>query len=502
MQNSILQYLEDSSKKYKDKIAIRDESEEVTYENLKEFSMRIGSSISYEILNEPVAVIMKKSAACVVTFFGIAYSGNYYVPMDCEMPLERIQKILEVLKPKIICTDNSNYEKIKSLSFDGKILLYEKAILSDIDERRLKSFENIDCNPLYIMFTSGSTGTPKGVVVSHRSVIDYTEWACETFNIRESDVIGNQAPFFFDNSIFDIYCGIRCGCTIDIIPKLLFTFPLKLIEYMNKRKISIILWVPSVLCIVADLKTFERVIPMYLNKVLFCGEAMPNKQLNIWRNAKPGTLFANLYGPTEITDVCTYYIVNRKFEDYEPLPIGRPCKNTEVLVLNEKEERVKGGEIGELCVKGTSLALGYYNNLEETKKAFIQNPLNNNYPELIYKTGDLVKYNELGELIFVCRKDYQIKHMGYRIELGDIEINALLIKEINTCVCLYDNEKKKIVMVYSGKELQKNYIKEELLKRIAAYMIPNRIIYTEKFEYNKNFKISRKKMHEIYVANR
>lgn len=339
MQNSILQYLEDSSKKYKDKIAIRDESEEVTYENLKEFSMRIGSSISYEILNQPVAVIMKKSAACVVTFLGVAYSGNYYVPMDCEMPLERIQKILEVLNPKIICTDNSNYEKIKSLSFDGKILLYEEAILSDIDERRLKSFENIDCNPLYIMFTSGSTGTPKGVVVSHRSVIDYTEWACETFNIRESDVIGNQAPFFFDNSIFDICCGIRCGCTIDIIPKLLFTFPLKLIEYMNKRKISIIFWVPSVLCIVADLKTFERVIPMYLNKVLFCGEVMPNKQLNIWRNAKPDTLFANLYGPTEITDVCTYYIVNREFEDYEPLPIGRPCKNTEVLVLNEKEER-------------------------------------------------------------------------------------------------------------------------------------------------------------------
>ena len=148
---------------------------------------------------------------------------------------------------------------------------------------------------------------------------------------------------------------------------------------------------------------------------------MPNKQLNIWRKALPEALYANLYGPTEITDACTFFIVDRPMEDNEPLPIGIPCRNTDILVLNDKNELVIGEEKGELCVRGSSLALGYYNNPEKTASSFVQNPLNSHYPELIYRTGDIVKYNENRELIYLCRKDFQIKHMGHRIEIGEIE---------------------------------------------------------------------------------
>ena len=284
---------------------------------------------------------------------------------------------------------------------------------------------------------------------------------------------------------------------MEIIPKNLFAQPVRLLNYLVDKKINTIFWVPSELVLVANLHALKKVdLTHSLKRILFAGEVMPTKQLNEWIKYLPQAMYANLYGPTEITVDCSFYIVDRVFEDNEPIPIGNPIKNSDVFVLNEKNELVSGSEVGELCVRGTSLSLGYYNNLEKTQEVFVQNPLNSMYHELIYRTGDLVRYNEYGELVYVSRKDYQIKHMGHRIELGEIENVVAGMQGINSCCCVYDEKKKKIVLVYEGKQ-EKEKIISLLNSLLPDYMIPGKILSIDSMPLNANGKIDRKMIKEI-----
>jgi acyl-coenzyme A synthetase/AMP-(fatty) acid ligase len=200
-----------------------------------------------------------------------------------------------------------------------------------------------------------------------------------------------------------------------------------------------------------------------------------------------------LYGPIEITLDCTYFIVNREIPDDEPLPIGIPYKNTDVLILNENNEYVKFGEEGELCVRGTSLAMGYYNDKEKTELAFVQNPLNKSYPELIYKTGDIVSINTFGEIEFKGRKDSLIKHSGYRIELGEIEhvlVNKL--KLVNNACAVYDFQKKEIILFYEAEiEVLTAEFRKALVLIIPKYMIPSKFEMFKELPRNTNGKIDR-----------
>ena len=415
------------------------------------------------------------------------------------MPASRVNKILEVLQPSLVITTAELSEAFRQYAYEGEYLLFEEVSCAAVDEEAVEAARcrGIDTDLLYVLFTSGSTGVPKGVTINHRAVIDYIDWVTETFEITEKDSFGNQAPFYFDNSILDIYSTIKSGATTYIIPKNLFAQPVPLLEYLQEKKINTIFWVPSALIVVAKLKAFRNVdLSGTLQRVLFCGEVMPNKQLNTWRKFLPDVLYANLYGPTEITDACTYYIVDREFADEEPLPIGRPMANTDILVLNDKNEPVTGDEIGELCVRGTSLSMGYYNNPQKTKEAFVPNPLNPYVPETIYRTGDLVKYNEYGEIIYLSRKDFQIKHMGHRIELGEIETAVSSLEEIALCCCLYDEKRQKIVLFIEA-QLDKAYINERISGLVPEYMLPGKVIALPKMPINANGKIDRVKLKEL-----
>jgi len=374
--------------------------------------------------------------------------------------------------------------------------------LEDIDFRQNNKDSSmylnriIDTDLAYVFFTSGSTGVPKGVAITQRSIIDYIDWAAEEFSIDENVKIANQAPFYFDNSILDIYLCMSCGATLYIPPEMYYAFQAKLLAYLEEKKITFIFWVPSALVGSANSGLLERFDLSAIKKVLFCGEVMPNRHLNIWRRVLPEAEFANLYGPTEITDVCSFFRVNREFADDDPLPIGKACRNTEIMLLDDENCLItEPDKKGELCVRGTSLSVGYYANEEKTSVAFVQNPLNPYYEEKIYRTGDLAHYNEFGEIMFDGRKDFQIKHMGYRIELGEIETAILSMEEIDNACCLYDEEHKRIVSVFQSKQgIDGLAIRKRLMSILPKYMIPSEYFAVEKMPLNDNGKINRKQL--------
>ena len=500
MQNNVLDYLNEIVKIKPEKLAFSNGTEGLTFSEVYKQSRSIGTFLHQKgIYRKPVVIFMNKSPKEVTAFFGVITAGCFYVPIDEEMPASRIALILEnVQSPMIIC-DEHTIEAAKQFDFSGELVLYDDICEAEIDDTALKVVYDkaIDTDCIYIVFTSGSTGVPKGVAACHRSVLDYIEQLSETLEFNENTVFGNQTPLYFDACLKELYPTLKFGATTYLIPRSLFMMPIKLVEYLNEHKINTVCWVVSALTMISAFGTFKTVVPEYLHTVAFGSEVFPIKQFRIWKSVLPNASFTNLYGPTEGTGMCCFYKVNREFELDEAIPIGRPFKNTEIILLNDKNERAGEGETGEICIRGTSVTLGYYNDFKRTGDVFVQNPLNTAYPELIYRTGDLGKYNSYGELVFVSRKDYQIKHMGHRIELGEIEAGVNRLEGVHLSGCIYDSEKGKIVLSYMGSMEEKELV--ALLKeKLPRYMIPNKVIRLENMPLTANGKIDRVTLKKMY----
>ena len=495
---NVLEYLEESEKRFPNKCAVIDDKGKCTYKELLNCSQKIGSFLISKVEpKQPVDCFMDKSILCLESFFGIVYASGFYTLLDPDFPKERIQQILNTLKPSIILTTHAYDKCISKLGKKYKYV-YADEIDCDINtELLLERRKNAsDINPLYCNFTSGSTGTPKGVLVSHRSVIDFINVFTKTFEMTEDDIFGNQAPFDFDVSVKDIYSSIKVGGTLVIIPKAYFISPVKVIDMLENNKVTTMIWAVSALCMLIRLHGFSYKVPQYIKRIMFSGEVMPIKQFNKLSKIYPNIQFVNLYGPTEITCNCTYQILKNEYDENEKIPIGIPFDNEDVFLLNDKDKLAKDGEVGEICVSGTALALGYFNNREVTNKSFVQNPLNKNYLEVIYRTGDLARKVD-GILYFEGRKDFQIKHMGHRIELEEIEAKVNKIQEVEHACCIYDQDKNKIVMFYKG-NIDKVDIIEALKKEIPEYMIPNVFMNVDNMPLNKNGKTDRKALMAMY----
>lgn len=515
--HNILELLERSAERFPDRPAFGDPEKDISFRELVRKARAAGELLAADVPSEsPVAFYLEKSVDAVTAMFGAVYAGGFYSFIDVRQPAARAQKVIDVLEPAVLITDEENAEKAEELSFGGRRILLKDLLeqagrtLSGQKEplpplspvlARIRSTMT-DTAPLYVNFTSGSTGTPKGVAVCHRSVIEFIAHFAPLFQVTEEDIFGNQAPFDFDVSVKDIYSGLYTGAKVQIIPREYFSNPTQLMDYLCEKKTTILIWAVSAMCFVSIMNALDYRIPETVRAVGFSGEVMPIKQLNVWKKYLPGAMYVNLYGPTEITCNCTYYVLDpgKEYGLEEVIPAGTAFENEKVFLLDEENQEVDPSDLsgeGEICVGGTCVALGYYRDPERTAAAFVQNPLNDRYPERIYRTGDIGRYDADGNLVYVSRKDFQIKHLGHRIELGEVEADTMARDGVSRACCIYDAKKKRLILFYTG-ERDKKDLEKELKEILPPFMVPNKTIRLEEMPLNKNGKIDRHALEAIY----
>ena len=493
---NVLEWLERSVGRYPDKTAVADPETSLSFSELHNAARSFGSWLAAR--TEPrraVAFYLEKSAYALAAMLGSVYAGCSYTVIDVRQPAGRVANICESLDPCFLVTDADHETELKEklLHCPWTVVRMEDALSCEVDEDALEKVraQSSPDDTLYINFTSGSTGTPKGVMIPHRGVLEFIDCFTETFAFDESRVFANQAPFDFDVSVKDIYSCLKTGATLRLVPRSYFTAPTTLMDYLADSQVTTLIWAVSAMTFVSIMNGFSYRVPTTIREVMFSGEVMPPKQLRTWQSYLPDARFVNLYGPTEITCNCSYYDVERTYADDEVIPMGKPFACDTVFLLDENDALVESPDtMGEVCVVGPTLAKGYLGLPEKTAEVFVQNPLETRVPETMYRTGDIARYDQDGNLVYVSRKDNQIKHMGQRIELGDIEASANAVDGVEQSVCLYNEKRKRILLFYVG-SIEKDALVEKLRELLPQYMVPNSLTKLDGLPLNKNGKVDR-----------
>lgn len=490
METSVLNRLDRASSLYADRIIFKDPTGEITFARFDELTRSIGTALARAVpAGSAVAVMSGRHIHTPAYYLGAVRAGCFYAPIDGDMPAARLNQILSVIQAPVLLVDAAHLETARSLEFGGTILVAEELTDTPADGGLLaQRAATLTCvSPLYVIFTSGSTGKPKGVITSHLSLMTYIDSVAKVLGVDDTDVLGNQSPLDYIAAIRDIYLPISFGAKTYIIPKNEFAIPTALFDTLNRERITTLCWSVAGVELPAKLGAFEESKPQYLRKLIFSGSVISSRYLRMWQEALPDVLYVNQYGPTEATASCTYYIVDGKVGDDTVLPIGKPYDNYHIILLNEDDTPTPDGETGQICVGGPIVALGYYGNAEMTAKSFIQNPLNPNYRELIYKTGDLGSWAEDGNLMFHGRMDRQIKHMGHRIELGEIEETAKGIEGVEDCCALYHKEKENLYLFYTGSATSRD-ISLRFRAVMPAFMVPRKLVNLDELPHLPNGK--------------
>ena len=496
--NSVVEWLEAAAQRTPDAVACADVDTQLTFAQLLERAQIMGVYLTQHAQpGVPIALYLEKSTQALCAMMGAALARCPYSVLDVRQPAARVHAILEALEPALVLTDAAFAdEATAALEGTGLDIVRIEEVLTGTEaggqaagtalaQRRASASRD---DALYINFTSGSTGVPKGVMVGHGSVIDFIGHFTKIFGFTADDVIANQAPFDFDVSVKDIYSGLAVGAAVHLVPRVYFSVPVKLMDFLCERSVTVCTWAVSALCFVSTMNGLDYRTPETIRAIIFSGEVMPPKHLAIWRAALPHALFANVYGPTEVTCNCTYWIVPDGF-DGNVLPIGQAFPHAQVFLLDDNDALVEEpGTQGQICVAGSGLALGYVNDAERTALAFTDNPLAPG--QRIYRTGDLGYWDNDGQLVYIGRADHQIKHLGQRIELGEIDAAAQGCEGVSRACCLYNEKRKKLMLFYMG-SCDKDALVEHLRAQLPSYMVPGKVRQLEQIPLNKNGKIDR-----------
>jgi amino acid adenylation domain-containing protein len=443
-------YLDDPVTRFADKIAIREASgASITYGGLGRLVDRVRDRLVHLGIapGDRVGVYLRKSIDGVGSIFGILASGAAYVPVDPAAPATRNGYILGHCAVKAVITETRFEAELRGqLEEHGVSPAF--LVLDEVgggaglraaldaehatDPAPTSSTVHPDVDALaYILYTSGSTGKPKGVMITHRNATSFVDWCSATFEPTDADVFSSHAPFHFDLSILDIYTPLKHGATLVLIPEDVGKEPQQLARLIAETKMTVWYSTPSILSLLVQYGKLETHDLSQLRMVLFAGEVFPIVHLRALHAILPEPRYFNLYGPTE-TNVCTYYELSPEIpaDRVDPFPIGVVCSHLTGAVVDEEGREVDGGEEGELCIRGESVTPGYWNLPEQTARAYLDVgvgatsgvpvtslPANERW----YKTGDLVREDAAGDLVYMGRKDRMVKKRGYRVELGEIE---------------------------------------------------------------------------------
>lgn len=501
---SVLDILEQTALRLPDKTYLQDENETITFFQCRVHAIQLGYALHKElggVRQRPILIFMDKSCRCAITMMGILYSGNFYVVMDVKAPIERLNSIQRTMENAILITTSEEVNHLRQIGYTGDVLIYEDLLDKWSDgeaEQVIRTVKAgvLDTDLMYVIFTSGSTGTPKGVAAMNRSIVDYIESSIKCIGIAEKDIVGNQGPFYTDIPLRDVFMTLYAGATVCIIPQRFFMSPKKLLQYLDDHNVTNLMWVPTAYRLISQFDALSKLKPQTIEKLLFVGEAIPIPVFRYWRGHYPDAEYRQLYGPSEVTGVCTYYRITRDYADGETIPIGKPFPNTGILLLDEEDRAIPPSDIstmGEICVYGTCLTAGYYNEPDKTRKAFVPNPMITAYPSLMYRTGDLARYDEEGELVFISRKDHQVKHGGRRIELGEVETAFQAVDGIKAVCCVQNRREDKLVLYYIG-EVPKGKMSLAVSSQLPKYMIPAAYHKMDRLPILPNGKLDRKQM--------
>ncbi|MFZ4712628.1 MAG: amino acid adenylation domain-containing protein [Bacteriovoracaceae bacterium] len=483
-------------------IALKFAETDYSYSQLDERSDQIASFLNQKGLKykDTLVITSKKTFDTYATIVACWKLGAAHCFVDRFSPVERLAKILDVCQPKMAVTDS---ELSKQLSLRPDLLQV------DLEELKLKAkiAESLPANDItgntaaYVMFTSGSTGAPKGVAITHAQVITFAQWGHDTYQITSHDSLTNLNSLFFDNSIFDVMVSLLNGASLIPVTREELKNPQAVLRFLESKNVTTWFSVPSLLVYFLNLGTLKAECLKSIKRFIFGGEGFPkNKLKELYSIFSERAKLFNVYGPTECTCICSSYLITDY--DFSPAeinslaPIGFLAKNFEYLILDDQLKAVKNGEVGELYLGGPNVSPGYFNSMTLTTERFVQHPFHQKYRDVYYRTGDLVKFNETNSYIyFQGRADDQIKFMGYRIELCEIEYAICTIPDIKEVAVTYGvKEGHPEITCFLSSQTDKLVIKDSLKKLIPSYMIPRKFIFLEVLPKNANGKINKKEL--------
>jgi D-alanine--poly(phosphoribitol) ligase subunit 1 len=482
--------------------ALRFDSAIVTYGELDQLSNQIAQLLCSQGLRrgEVVAIFHDKSAVGFAAMLACLKAGLIYTNLDPDSPWERIRKILETCEPAIIINSFASPPHASSLQEQGAPILHlrepdtSRKIQNENPTHPIRTAEVTGADPAYIMFTSGSTGMPKGAVMSHSNVLNFIGWAQDRFQITADDIFSNANPIYFDNSVFDFYASLFSGASMVPISSEKARDPRQLVGIINSQNCTIWFSVPSLLVYLLTTRALTENDFPSIRKIIFGGEGFPKTKLKrLFDLFGDRADLENVYGPTECTCICSAHTIGlADFEDMQSLAtLGFLASNFDYEILSTEGS----GAAGELFLRGPNVGLGYYNDPERTARVFGQNPRHRFFADIGYRTGDLVRRDPAGRLHFVGRADFQIKHMGYRIELEEIEAALAILPQIKESAVIYRRLGEGLGEIIGFAALATPLAAEEIIQQVARivppYMVPKRVRLLEDLPKNANGKIDR-----------
>jgi amino acid adenylation domain-containing protein len=510
--------IDNSASRFPDKEAFRFDGTSLTYSEFVRRANAVAKILVEQGVRrgDRVGILLFKGLASAVSIYGVMKAGAAYVPLDPFSPAARLESALSHLGIRHLVTDETVLQhqgRLESAvrSVDGLVgvqspLRSGQAVASWDDVAALESDRSPQIHATeddlaYIMFTSGSTGVPKGIMHTHRSGLSYARTSRDLYGVEPSDRLSNHSPLHFDMSTFDYFTGPLAAGTTVIISEAHTRFPVSLSSLVQDERLTIWYSVPFALTQLLLRGELEQRDLSSLRWVLFGGEPFPPKYLAELMSVLPKARFSNVYGPAEVNQ-CTFYNVPAGFssEPLESVPLGHIWPNAEGLIVDERDREIETGDIGELLIRTTTMMQGYWQDPARNAEAFLNRASDGGVVHRFYRTGDLVKQTDDGVMLFLGRKDRQVKVRGYRIELDEIEAALLRNSKVEEAAAytVVDKEGMQSVeasVIPSGdaKVMERELIRF-LAESIPPYAVPTRVSIMKSFPRTGSGKIDRGKL--------